>query len=104
MSEDTLRGVGSGREAPGSCSPSTRRGAAEERTGDESVEVKDYDAAVPATYLVRNTAEGREGQGHLCVLHVWDLYHGRLQVSDQGRRDEVCSHAGSCRLRKNLGL
>jgi hypothetical protein len=29
------------------------------------VEVKEYDAAVPATYMVRNTAEGREGQGHL---------------------------------------
>src|SRR4029434_3905761 len=70
MSEDTLRGVGSGREAPGSRSPRTTVGAAEERTGDESVEVKAYDAAVPATYMVRNTAEGREGQGHLCVLQV----------------------------------
>jgi len=51
---------------------------------------------VPATYLVRHTAEGREGQGHLGVLQVWDVYHRRLQVSDQGRSAEVCSHSGSC--------
>src|SRR6266566_6106435 len=58
---------------------------------------------MPATYMVRNTAEGREGQGHLGVLQVWNLYHGRLQVSDHGRSAEVCRHAGSSRLSKPCG-
>ena len=65
---------------------------------------KHHDAAMPATYLVRNTAEGREGQGHLGVLPVWDVYHGRRQVSDHGRGAEVVSNAESRSVSKHDGL
>jgi hypothetical protein len=65
LREDTLRGGWSGERRQ----EGTRHERGEEPTRTEHAtslgRYKHYDAAVPATCMVRNITEGREGHGHL---------------------------------------